>query len=120
MTQHTTGTREEWLAARRDLLAAEKEHTRRGDELARQRQELPWVRIEKGYRFDTDDGEASLADLFGGRSPRFRRTSGAWAGRSSGLPRTTATSTSTSTCRSRRSSSAAGASSTTSRRATSR
>jgi predicted dithiol-disulfide oxidoreductase (DUF899 family) len=68
MTQHTIGTREEWLAARRDLLAAEKEHTRRGDELARQRQELPWVRIEKDYRFDTDDGEASLADLFGGRS----------------------------------------------------
>jgi predicted dithiol-disulfide oxidoreductase (DUF899 family) len=63
-----TGTREEWLAARRELLAAEKEHTRRGDELARQRQELPWVRIDKEYTFDTDDGSASLADLFRGRS----------------------------------------------------
>src|ERR687886_2062288 len=63
-----TGTREEWLAARRGLLAAEKEHTRRGDELARLRQELPWVRIEKEYTFDTDEGSASLADLFRGRS----------------------------------------------------
>jgi predicted dithiol-disulfide oxidoreductase (DUF899 family) len=63
-----TGTREEWLAARRDLLAAEKEHTRRGDELAKQRQELPWVRVDKEYKFDTDDGRASLADLFRGRS----------------------------------------------------
>ena len=68
MTQHKTGTREEWLAARLELLDAEKEHTRRGDELARQRQELPWVRIDEDYRFQTDDGEASLADLFGGRS----------------------------------------------------
>jgi predicted dithiol-disulfide oxidoreductase (DUF899 family) len=63
-----TGTREEWLAARRELLAAEKEHTRRGDELARQRRELPWVRVDKEYNFDTDDGPASLADLFGERS----------------------------------------------------
>jgi predicted dithiol-disulfide oxidoreductase (DUF899 family) len=63
-----TRTREEWLAARRTLLAAEKEHTRRGDELARQRQELPWVRIDKEYTFDTDDGSASLADLFRIRS----------------------------------------------------
>jgi predicted dithiol-disulfide oxidoreductase (DUF899 family) len=63
-----TGTREEWLAARRELLAAEKEHTRRSDELARQRQELPWVRIDKEYTFDTDEGGASLADLFRGRS----------------------------------------------------
>jgi predicted dithiol-disulfide oxidoreductase (DUF899 family) len=62
------GTREEWLVARRELLAAEKEHTRHGDELARRRRELPWVRIDKGYTFDTDDGEASLADLFRGRS----------------------------------------------------
>jgi predicted dithiol-disulfide oxidoreductase (DUF899 family) len=62
------GTREEWLAARRELLQAEKEHTRRGDELARMRQELPWVRIDKEYTFDTDAGEASLADLFAGRS----------------------------------------------------
>jgi predicted dithiol-disulfide oxidoreductase (DUF899 family) len=62
------GTREEWLGARRELLAAEKEHTRRGDELARQRRELPWVRIDKEYTFDTDEGGASLADLFRGRS----------------------------------------------------
>jgi predicted dithiol-disulfide oxidoreductase (DUF899 family) len=68
MTQHTTGTRKEWLAARLELLQAEKEHTRRGDELARQRQELPWVRIVKEYRFQTDEGSASLADLFRGRS----------------------------------------------------
>jgi predicted dithiol-disulfide oxidoreductase (DUF899 family) len=68
MTMHMTGTRKEWLAARRDLLAAEKEHTRRGDELARQRQALPWVRIDKTYRFDTDAGTATLADLFKGRS----------------------------------------------------
>jgi predicted dithiol-disulfide oxidoreductase (DUF899 family) len=62
------GTHEEWLAARRELLAAEKEHTRRGDELARMRRELPWVRVDKDYEFDTDDGKASLADLFRGRS----------------------------------------------------
>jgi predicted dithiol-disulfide oxidoreductase (DUF899 family) len=68
MPEHTTGTREEWLAARRELLAAEKELTRRGDELARQRRQLPWVRIDKDYEFDTDEGTASLADLFGGRS----------------------------------------------------
>jgi len=63
-----TGTREEWLAARLELLDAEKELTRRSDELARRRQELPWVRVEKDYRFETDDGPASLADLFQGRS----------------------------------------------------
>ena len=68
MTKHKTGTREEWLAARLELLDAEKELTRRSDELARRRQELPWVRIEKEYPFETDDGEASLADLFRGRS----------------------------------------------------
>jgi predicted dithiol-disulfide oxidoreductase (DUF899 family) len=68
MTEHSTGTREEWLAARRELLAGEKEHTRRSDELARQRQQLPWVRIDKEYTFDTDEGSASLADLFRGRS----------------------------------------------------
>ena len=68
MTTHITGTREEWLAARLDLLAAEKELTRRGDELARRRQALPWVRVDKAYRFDTDEGNASLADLFNGRS----------------------------------------------------
>jgi predicted dithiol-disulfide oxidoreductase (DUF899 family) len=68
MTTHMTGTRKEWLAARLELLAAEKELTRRGDELARRRQELPWVRIDKKYRFETDEGSASLADLFRGRS----------------------------------------------------
>jgi predicted dithiol-disulfide oxidoreductase (DUF899 family) len=68
MTAHKTGTREEWLAARLDLLDAEKALTRRSDEVARRRQELPWVRIDKQYRFETDAGKASLADLFGGRS----------------------------------------------------
>jgi predicted dithiol-disulfide oxidoreductase (DUF899 family) len=68
MTTHKAGTRTEWLAARIDLLKAEKEHTHRADELARRRQELPWVRIDKQYRFDTDAGSASLADLFRGRS----------------------------------------------------
>src|SRR5262244_307224 len=68
MTDHKTGTRAEWLAARLELLQAEKELTRRGDELVRQRQELPWVRIDKEYRFQTDEGPASLADLFRGRS----------------------------------------------------
>jgi predicted dithiol-disulfide oxidoreductase (DUF899 family) len=68
MTQHRIGTREEWLAARFELLKAEKELTRRSDELARRRQELPWVRIDKEYRFKTDEGSASLADLFRGRS----------------------------------------------------
>jgi predicted dithiol-disulfide oxidoreductase (DUF899 family) len=62
------GTREEWLAARRELLDAEKEHTRKGDELARRRQELPWVRVDKEYTFDTDEGKASLPELFRGRS----------------------------------------------------
>jgi predicted dithiol-disulfide oxidoreductase (DUF899 family) len=65
---HTTGTRNEWLTARLELLAAEKELTRRSDELAQRRQELPWMRIDKEYRFDTDEGSASLADLFKGRS----------------------------------------------------
>ncbi len=68
MTDHRTGTREEWLAARLELLDAEKQLTRRGDELARRRQELPWVRLEKGYVLDTDEGSASLVDLFRGRS----------------------------------------------------
>jgi predicted dithiol-disulfide oxidoreductase (DUF899 family) len=68
MTGHKTGTRDEWLAARLELLEAEKELTRRSDELARRRQELPWVRIDKEYRFETDEGPASLADLFRGRS----------------------------------------------------
>lgn len=68
MTDHRTGTREEWLAARLELLEAEKALTRRGDEVAQQRQELPWVRIDKEYRFETDEGTASLADLFSGRT----------------------------------------------------
>src|SRR5438552_12204752 len=68
MTKHMTGTREEWLAARIELLKAEKELTRRSDDLARRRQELPWVRVDKQYRFDTDEGTASLANLFRGRS----------------------------------------------------
>jgi predicted dithiol-disulfide oxidoreductase (DUF899 family) len=68
MTKHMTGTREEWLAARLDLLGAEKALTRQSDELARRRQALPWVRIDKEYKFDTDEGSASLADLFRGRS----------------------------------------------------
>jgi predicted dithiol-disulfide oxidoreductase (DUF899 family) len=68
MTKHAIGTREEWLAARLDLLQAEKELTRKSDELAQRRQELPWVRVDKEYRFDTDQGSSSLADLFRGRS----------------------------------------------------
>src|SRR5436309_6597149 len=68
MTKHVTGTRKEWLAARLELLDAEKELARRSDELARRRQELPWVPIDKEYRLDTDEGSASLADLFRGRS----------------------------------------------------
>jgi predicted dithiol-disulfide oxidoreductase (DUF899 family) len=68
MATHTTGTRKEWLTARLALLEAEKELTRRSDEVARQRQELPWVRLDKEYRFDIDEGSASLADLFRGRS----------------------------------------------------
>jgi predicted dithiol-disulfide oxidoreductase (DUF899 family) len=66
--RHKVGTREEWLAERLKLLKAEKEHTRRGDELALERQELPWVRVDKGYRFETDEGHASLAGLFRERS----------------------------------------------------
>jgi len=68
MTTHLTGTREQWLAARRDLLQEEKAFTHRGDELTKRRQELPWVRIDKSYRFDTAEGSASLPDLFRGRS----------------------------------------------------
>ena len=68
MTSHKIGTREKWAAAREELLAREKEHIRLGDELARQRRELPWVRVEKEYRFDTDDGTRPLAELFDGRS----------------------------------------------------
>jgi predicted dithiol-disulfide oxidoreductase (DUF899 family) len=68
MTKHMTGTRDEWLKARLDLLEAEKALTRRSDEVAQRRQELPWVRIDKEYRFETDDGSATLKDLFQGRS----------------------------------------------------
>src|SRR5260221_3306716 len=67
MTSHKIVTREQWAAAREELLASEKEHTRLGDELARQRRELPWSRVEKEYRFDTDDGTRALAELFDGR-----------------------------------------------------
>ena len=68
MTKHATGTRNDWLAARLELLRAEKELTRRSDEVAQMRQELPWVPVDKDYRFDVDGGSASLADLFRGRS----------------------------------------------------
>src|SRR5262249_44588622 len=68
MTMHTTGTREQWLKARLDLLEEEKVLTRRSDQLAQLRQSLPWVRIDKEYRFDTDNGSATLKDLFRGRS----------------------------------------------------
>jgi predicted dithiol-disulfide oxidoreductase (DUF899 family) len=68
MTKHRTGTRGEWLAARLELLKSEKELTRQSDKLSLQRQELPWVRIDEQYRFDTEEGSASLEDLFRGRS----------------------------------------------------
>ena len=68
MTRHITGTTDEHRAARLEVLAAEKEHTRRGDELARMRRALPWVRVEKAYVFDTEEGEKTLAELFDGCS----------------------------------------------------
>jgi predicted dithiol-disulfide oxidoreductase (DUF899 family) len=68
MTTHATGTREEWLAARKQLLESEKELTRRSDEIARQRRALPWVRVDKEYRFQTESGPKTLAELFDGRS----------------------------------------------------
>src|SRR5947208_14345427 len=68
MTEHRIATQEEWHAARDELLAEEKELTRRGDELARKRRELPWVPVEKEYSFETEEGEKTLADLFAGRS----------------------------------------------------
>ena len=68
MTDHKIGSRAEWQAAREELLRREKEHTRMGDELARQRRELPWVLVEKEYRFETDEGTRTLAQLFDGRS----------------------------------------------------
>jgi predicted dithiol-disulfide oxidoreductase (DUF899 family) len=68
MTEHKLGSREEWQAARDELLEREKEHTRNGDQLARQRRELPWVPVEKEYRFETEEGTRTLAELFDGRS----------------------------------------------------
>jgi len=68
MTSHAIATRDQWLDKRLALLQAEKEHTRRGDELARERQALPWVRVDKDYRFETEAGNASLKELFAGRS----------------------------------------------------
>src|SRR4029077_15007017 len=68
VAKHKTGTRKEWLKARLELLKAEKEFTRRSDELAKKREEVPWVRVDKEYRFETDEGRASLADLVRGRS----------------------------------------------------
>src|SRR5919107_877892 len=68
MTEHKIGSREEWQAAHQELLQREKEHTRMGDELARQRRELPWVPLEKEYRFETDEGTRTLAELFDGRT----------------------------------------------------
>ena len=68
MTDHQVVSRQQWQAAREELLKREKEHTRRADELARQRRELPWVAVEKQYRFGTDEGPPTLAELFGGRS----------------------------------------------------
>src|SRR4051812_43205786 len=68
MTHHTIGSRQEWLKARLELLAAERELTRQSDALARRRRELPWVRVDKAYRFETDQGNVSLGDLFDGRS----------------------------------------------------
>jgi predicted dithiol-disulfide oxidoreductase (DUF899 family) len=68
MSAHAVGTQDEWLAARKELLAAEKEHMRAGDELARRRRELPWVPVEKEYSFETEEGTRSLAELFDGRS----------------------------------------------------
>src|SRR5689334_20696485 len=68
MPQHTTATREQWLTARRELLVAEKEHLRRGDEIARARRELPWVPVDKEYVFETEAGTRTLAELFAGRT----------------------------------------------------
>ena len=68
MTEHRIGTQEQWQSEREELLKEEKELTHRGDELAKKRQELPWVPVEEDYRFETEDGPKTLADLFGGRS----------------------------------------------------
>src|SRR5215207_2232359 len=71
MAQHPTATQEEWLAARCELLDAEKEHFRRGDELARRRLGLPWVPVENEYEFETEEGKKTLVNLFDGRSQLF-------------------------------------------------
>jgi predicted dithiol-disulfide oxidoreductase (DUF899 family) len=76
MTDHTVGTREEWLAARRALLEREKELTRLSDELVQERRELPWVRVDKDYRFETEDGTRTLVELFDGRSAARAHTKG--------------------------------------------
>jgi predicted dithiol-disulfide oxidoreductase (DUF899 family) len=68
MPEHAVGTQEQWLSARKELLAGEKEHMRQGDELARTRRKLPWVPVQKEYTFETDEGSKTLADLFDGRS----------------------------------------------------
>ncbi len=77
MTKHMTGTRKEWLAARLELLEAEKELTRRSDELARRRQELPWVRIDKEYRFETDEGNSYLRGFRSSRNANDHSSVGA-------------------------------------------
>jgi predicted dithiol-disulfide oxidoreductase (DUF899 family) len=71
MPEHRIGTREEWQAARDELLKAENEHAERSEELAKQRRELPWVRVEKEYTFDTDQGKKTLAELFDGGAPQL-------------------------------------------------
>jgi predicted dithiol-disulfide oxidoreductase (DUF899 family) len=76
MTEHTVGTREEWLAARRALLEREKELTRLSDELVQERRELPWVRVDKDYRFETEEGTRALVELFDDRSQLLERTKG--------------------------------------------
>jgi predicted dithiol-disulfide oxidoreductase (DUF899 family) len=84
--EHKVVSREEWVTARKKLLRAEKELTRRGDQVAEQRRELPWVRIDKQYRFDTEQGKASLADLFKGRSQLLIYHFMFWPDYSAGCP----------------------------------
>jgi predicted dithiol-disulfide oxidoreductase (DUF899 family) len=83
MTEHRIGTLEEWQAERDELLKEEKELTRRGDEVARKRRELPWVPVEKDYRFETEDGTKTLADLFDGRSQLLVLIGRTWAAKPS-------------------------------------
>src|SRR6267143_105482 len=98
MTKHKTGTRQQWLAARLELLKAEKELTRRSDELARRRQELPWVRIDKEYRFETDGGSASLADFFAGARSSSSSTSASGSPRSNSARASSIISTANRSC----------------------